>query len=114
MRRAGAKPQSEVDRAAAILSISAEALEVLDEDRLSAAFRLCVKNSHPDVNTADYKPVDMADLRWARDRLASFLKTINAVTKQCPTCFGNKTVTVAGSFRAVKCPRCGGRGEITQ
>lgn len=115
MRRAGVKAtgQNEVDRAAAILGISVEALEVLDEDRLRAAYQLRVRNSHPDVNNADFKPVDMAELRWAKDRLVRFLKSLTATSRQCPTCFGNKTITIAGSFRAVKCPKCGGKGEIS-
>lgn len=113
-RRAGTKVGMTPEAAAAVLGVN---LETLDADRLAVGFRAAAMKHHPDsANNANPNdpPRTMDELRAARATLAKFLQTTRASSKQCPACFGNKTVTLHGTFVSITCPRCGGRGELVK
>lgn len=111
MRKAGTRKGLDAEGAAKVLSVN---LETLDADRLAAAFRMAALANHPDTcrnNGTTFRTIDQ--LRAARAVLQRYLTNLTGKpTRQCPQCLGNKKVNVRGSFTAIKCPRCGGRGEI--
>lgn len=114
MRRAGTKADAgKVEKAAELFGV---ALDTLDHDRLSAAYRAAIRDNHPDVAKASGRDrvYTVDQIKDAKEVLERFLGNVRPKSRphQCPVCLGGKTVQLPGSFRVTKCPRCGGKGEI--